>query len=149
MLKNTSSTSSSTYSLLPAFEQQLVDDVFFNIMSYYDPPHRNQFVTRMTEGQADRMTDAANGSRHHTVSGYTRQVAPTGSNTLFVGVWNSGTASNQPVQTLSWAVFMGSLTPGDDEIDLLAPAHYNETGTFSTPCTLRASRKGPVVIGQP
>ena len=54
--------SSSTYSLLPPSEQQLVDDVFFNIMSYYDPPHRNQFVTRMTEGQADRMTDAANSS---------------------------------------------------------------------------------------
>ena len=139
--------SSSTYSLLPATEQQLVDDVFFNIMSYYDAYRRNQFVTRMTEGQADRMTDAMNDVRRPGVSGYTRFVALTGANTLF-GLTNTGLNSVLPVRTVT-AALQRAAGGGDDEIILLRPGHYNETGRFNTPCTLRATRKGSGVIGAP
>jgi hypothetical protein len=141
--------SSSTYSLLPASERQLVDDVFFNIMSYYDPPRRNEFVTRMTEGQADRMTDAANGTRHHTVSGYTRHLATNGSDTIFPGLPNPGTLSGLPVRNVGTAVVRAAAATGDDEILLLRPGNYNEQLTITTPCTLRATRQGSVVIGKP
>jgi hypothetical protein len=141
--------SSSTYSLLPASERQLVDDVFFNIMSYYDPPRRNEFVTRMTEGQANRLTDAANGPRHHTVSGYTRHLATNGADTIFLSIPNSGTSSGLPLRTVGTAVVRAAGTTGDDEILLLRPGNYNEQLTIATPCTLRATRQGPVVIGKP
>jgi hypothetical protein len=141
--------SSSTYSLLPASEQEMVDDVFFNIMSYYDPPRRNQFVTRMTEGQADRLADAANSSRHHTVSGYTRHLAINGSDTIIFGLPNWGTGSALPMRTVATAVVRAAAAPGDDEILLLRPGNYNEQLTISTPCTLRATRKGSAVIGRP
>jgi hypothetical protein len=141
--------SSSTYSLLPAAEQQLVDDVFFNLMSYYDPPRRNQFVTRLTEGQADRMTDAANDPRRHSVSGYTRFVALNGLDTLPFSIPNPGTASGLPLRTVGAAAARAATATGDDEILLLRPGSYNEQLTIATPCTLRATRKGPVVIGKP
>ena len=140
--------SASVWSQLPASEQQWVDDKFFNLMSYNDPPHRNTLVTRMTEGQADRLTDAANSSRHHTMSGYTRFVAITGWDE-FLGITNSGTTSTFPIRHVAAAAARAGTTPGDDEILLLRPGNYDEQITISTPCTLRATRKGPAVIGKP
>ena len=140
--------SSSTYSLLTAAEKQRVDDVFFNLMSYYDPPHRNQFVTRMTEAQADRFATAANSSRRHAVSGYTRFVSTGGWDNL-AGSQNPGMYSHLPLRSVAVAVARAASGPGDDEILLLGPGSYGENLTISTPCSLRATRKGAAIIGNP
>jgi hypothetical protein len=47
------------------------------------------------------------------------------------------------------AVVRAAGTTGDDEILLLRPGNYNEQLPIATPCTLRATRQGPVVIGKP
>ena len=140
--------SSPTYTMLSAAERNLVDDVFFNIMSYYDPPHRNALVTRMTEGQADRFADTCNGVRHPALSGYTRNVSISGSN-LFFGIANSALLSAFPARTVAHAAAQAAAGPGDDEFLLLQPGNYNEQIRISTPCTIRATRKGAAVIGRP
>ena len=50
---------------------------------------------------------------------------------------------------LATAVAHASAAPGDDEILLLRPGNYDEQITISTPCTLRATRQGPAVVGRP
>lgn len=131
--------SSSTYSTLTADEKERVDNVFFNIMSYYDPYRRNQFVTRMTEGQADRLADTANNQRNFAVSGTTRfidaSVASTGLGT-----------STSPIKTL--ALGITSANANGNDILLLRPGTYT-SATLSKPMTIRATRQGSAQIQKP
>lgn len=120
------------YAQLNAGEQNLVDDVFFNVMSYHPR------LIRLTELQLDRWADTANGARAAVRDGTTifaRAGGPPGNG-----------SSTQPVNSLTAGVNLAVARPGAD-IVLLRPGVYNEQLTINTPVTLRATRQGPVIIG--
>jgi hypothetical protein len=122
-----------TYGQLSAAEQNQVDDVFLNVMSYHPDP-----VTRLTELQLDRWTDAANGARRAVCDG----------TTIFAraGGANGNGASTSPHNTVTAAVNTAAARAGSDTI-ILRPGSYNEAITINTPVTLRATRQGGAVIG--
>ena len=94
--------------------------------------------TRLTERQLDRHADTANSTRAAFVSGRTRFVSPSGS--------DSGTGSStSPYRTVARAITAANAAGGD--ILLLGAGAYNQTLTINKPCTLRATRVGPAAIG--
>ena len=109
-----------------------------NIMAYNHPdqPYGQVRKPRMTELQLDAWTDTANAWRTQVLSGRTRFVATNGSSS------NSG-ASGSPLHTVSEAAQISA--PGD--IVLIRPGLYVENAIFGQPVTLRATRQGPVTIG--
>ena len=126
------------YSSLDNVQRNLVDDTFFNVMSYHNALTKDTVENRMTELQLDRHADTANSSRAAFVSGRTHFVSPSGS--------DSGTGSGtSPYRTLSRAITAANDAGGN--ILLLRPGAYNQALTINKPCTLRATRVGPVSIG--
>jgi len=121
------------YASLSTSRQNLVDDVFFNIMSY----HANR--TRLTERQLDRWADTASFSREHVVSGRTIFVQGNGGGLMPIG------SSFRPFRTVRAGINTAGADGGD--IVLIRPGAYDETLTITKPVTLRATRRGPVVIG--
>ena len=136
------------YSSLAGWQQTMVDDVFYNLMSYSE---KENVLTRLTEGQLDRWADAANTFRHQAVDGYSRFVSTTGNDIKMIGYPfpNDGLGPATPARTVTHTVSMAGLTPGDTEMIVIQPGNYNEQGTFNQACTLRATRNGPAVIGKP
>ncbi len=121
---------------LTSGELKLVEDTFFNIMSYH--PGTNQ--ARLTELQLHKWTDFANTPRSPVVSGKTRFVSPFGVDS------GTGTNSIAPVRTVFYAV---SVAATGQDILLLRPGSYNEQLRINKAVTLRATRAGWATIGRP
>jgi len=125
-----------TYGGLVPPLQNLVDDVFLNLMSYHASAE-----PRLTELQLNRWTDRAGNERRSVTSGRTWFVNtnncqyPAGNsicNPFFAG----------PFPDVSDAV--SASNPGGGDIILLTPGSYYGNMTISKPVTLRAPRRGPV-----
>ena len=131
-----------TYANCTSGERVLVDNTYFNAMSYHNPPTKDLVEDRLTEQQLDLHADTAskspaNGGRAAFSSGRTLFISPGGSDA------GSG-RSNGPYRTVGRGVT--NSVPG--EILLLRPGSYNQALTINRPVTLRASRVGPATIGQ-
>ncbi len=120
------------YAQLNAGEQNLVDDVFMNVMSY----HPN--LVRLTEQQLDRWADTANGARAAVRDGQMIFVRPG-------GPFGNGSSAS-PLNGVVIGVVASQARPGNN-ILILRPGVYNERPRINTPVTLRATRQGPVFIG--
>lgn len=125
------------YNSLNSAQKKLVDDTYFNVMSYRIPAPKDS-VNRMTELQLDRHADTANSTRNAFVGGRTQFVSLSGSDA-------GAGSSTSPYRTVSKAVTAANASGGD--IVLLRPGAYNEILTLTKPVTLRATRTGPVTIG--
>jgi hypothetical protein len=131
-----------TYANCTAAEQTLVDNTFFNVMSYHNPTIKDQVEDVMTELQLDRHADTASkpagsGGRLAFSSGRTHFIDTLGSD------GGSG-RSTSPLRTVGRGVTNSAV--GD--ILLLRPGNYNQTLTINRPVTLRAPRTGWATIGQ-
>ncbi len=126
------------YNSLNPAQQRLVDDTFFNVMSYHNAATKDTDENRMTELQLDRYADMANSIRAATVNGRTHFVSLSGSDA-------GAGSSTSPYQTVTRAVTAANAAGGD--IVLLRPGAYNQTLTINKSCTLRATRAGTVTIG--
>lgn len=139
------------YDQLNPAEQQVVDNTYFNVMSYHGspPPCGTSAVTeRLTERQLDRFTDAASGVRRYVVSGRTRFVDWRNSCPEPAG--NSGCDDANfggPYRRVVDAITAADAGGGD--IVMIRPGHYNEPQRISKRVMLRSTRAGPVVIGRP
>jgi hypothetical protein len=131
------------FASLDSFQQNRVDDVFFNIMSYLAAGcgHANQTtsVSRMTEQQLDRWTNTAYFSRSVVCSGQTYFVQ-TGANPQAA----SG-RFDHPFPAVGGGIG-ASNSPGD--IVLIRAGIYPENLRLSTPITLRSPRGHTARIGQ-
>jgi hypothetical protein len=127
------------YNKLPIFltlaQFNLVEDTFFNIMSYH--PGTNQ--TRLTELQLQKWTDFANTPRSPVVSGKTRFVSTLGLDS------GGGTNSTAPLRTVGYAA---NVAVAGEDILLLRPGSYNQQLTINKRLTLRATRAGWATIGK-
>ncbi len=130
---------SMNYVELSALQQKLVDDTYFNVMSYHEAANKDSVENQMTELQFDRMADTANGVRYPFVSGKTWFVKAGGE---IPGVGDSG----NEFQFISEGIVAANNAGGD--ILLLRPGVYPENLTISKPLTIRATRVGPVFIGE-
>ena len=131
-----------SYASCTAAEQTLVNNTFFNVMSYHNPPTKDLVEDRLTEQQLDLHADtasksAANGGRAAFSSGRTLFISPGGSDA------GSG-RSNGPYRTVG----RGVTNSVAGEILLLRPGNYDQALTINRPVTLRASRAGSATIGQ-
>lgn len=128
-------TFNTNYASLTPAQQQQVDDVFFNIMSYHGGR------TRMTELQLDIWANAAASIRRSVTDGRTYFVQ------VGSGLFGNG-FSNNPFPTVRRGV---EAAANSGDIVLLRPGAYNEwpltIGTGNKAVTLRAPRQGPAVIG--
>jgi hypothetical protein len=115
------------YALLASSEQDQVNAVYFNIMSYHNKTSTGQNTFRLTERQLDRWTDAANAARLTVTTGRTWYV-------------NGG-------GTVQTALSSANQSGGD--IILIRPGAYNEHVSIRHPVTLRVTRAGPAIIGTP
>jgi hypothetical protein len=131
---------SQPYSALNAAQQTLVNDTYFNVMSYHEAVNKNTVENRMTELQLDTFSTIANTPRYPFVSGRTRYLSTTGVN---IG---SGTNNVSPLRTVAYA--SGIASAGQD-ILLLRPGNYNEQITLNKGVTLRVPRTGWATIGKP
>ena len=132
------------YTSLTTAQKKLVDDIYFNLMSYHigDPVgvgSRDNFQNRFTELQLDRLTDAANGPRAATMSGKTRFVSTTGNDA------SSGLVSTAPKRTVAAVVTSSAAS----DLVLLRAGSYNELITINRPVTLRVARDTVANIGMP
>ena len=107
-----------------------IDNTFLNIMSYHTPQDR------FTSDQFDAWTDGANSPRFSVLTGRTRFVATSGSDTTGTG------SSGSRFRTLVKGVTIAN----SGDIVLLRAGSYNETTTITKAVTLRATR-GTAVIG--
>jgi hypothetical protein len=126
------------YANCTLFERFLVDNTFFNVMSYHNPTTKDQVEDVMSELQLDRHADMGNTHRAPFVSGRTRFVSTAGSDA-------GAGSSTSPYRTASHAVIVAQ--PGTD-IVLLRPGSYNEQFTINKPVTLRSTRQGWATIGK-
>jgi len=129
-----------TFAGLAPAQQELVSDVFLNVMSY----HADR--SRLTEGQLDRWTLSANLLRPHVVSGSTWAVAPSGFTTA-QDPYVLAASPYYPFGTVNDALV--SASPAGGDVLLLWPGSYAFSGTIAQPVTLRATLQGPVVLGSP
>lgn len=121
-----------------AARRTLVNDTYYNVMSYHEAANKDTDEDRLTELQLDRWADTANSARASVVSGRTHFVSPSGS--------PSGTGtSTDPYLSISNAVAAANAAGGD--IILLRPGVYDQTLTIDRPSTLRVARGGPALIG--
>lgn len=132
------------YSNLTVEQKDRVDNVFLNIMSYHSSACGQGVTTvRMTEGQLDRWTDAANSDRRGVANG----------RTWFVGTPTSGLGngtSANPFLIVNSAQIAANPQGGD--VILLRPGAHRATLlsnrlVLNKPLTLRATRAGAAVIG--
>jgi hypothetical protein len=108
--------------------KNLVNDAFFNLMSYgFD-----RDLDRLTPQQLDGWTDVANSDRSFAISGLTRYVSSKGNDFFF-----SGLNSKLPKKTVLEAV--SSSNPAGGDVVLLRPGNYNEQFTINRPVTIRAA----------
>lgn len=115
-----------SYDSCNAFQKNLVDDAFFNLMAYgFD-----RVLDRLTPGQLDKWTDYANVFRGQAATGKTWFVSPTGSDVY------PGNSTNS-FRTVAKGLLSASSGGGD--IILLRPGNYNQQLTISKPVTLRAA----------
>lgn len=121
----------SLYGALSAGQQNQVDNVFFNVMSYH-----GSFI-RMTELQLDRWTNTANNARAGVVDRLSIFVGKYG--ILFFELGNSVF----PFITVQGGV---NVAPAGSVL-MVKPGAYNETMTISKPMSIRATRAGVVTIG--
>jgi len=129
------------YTSCTPVEQALVDDTFFNVMSYHLPDTKDQVEDRMTELQLDLHADTANSSRASFVSGSTVFVR-----TFALPFLENG-SSRFPFDTVAEGVSAASANGTD--IVLLRGGNYNERLTINKRVTLRATRTGWATIGKP
>lgn len=126
------------YYQLTAEEQEQVDNVAENVMSYHNNRPVSAQLTRFTEGQLDRWTDAAAYSiRDQVMDGRTYVVDQQ-------SIGGHGTSDN-PFPNLGQAVEVASSAEGN--IILARPGTFTGPLHITTPMTLRASRAGAVTIG--
>ena len=107
----------------------MVDNTFFNVMSYHQAPDR------LTSLQFDRMTHTSNELRREVASGDTilvdRSPTPTSTGSMLA-----------PFSSIEDALAIA----GKQDIVLIRGGDYSGALTLSTPTHLRASR-GDVTIG--
>ena len=141
---------SKNYNQLSAGQQQQVDSVILNLMSYHgtvgnQAPIYNLGQTQsvLTEQQLDRWTDAANGARRRVCDGTT--VFAQTSN--FYGSGSSGS----PFGSVVVATQVAANRPGNN-IVMLRPTTTSEAITINPPpgttVTLRVTRQGTATLGQ-
>lgn len=118
---------------------KLVGDTYFNVMSYHEAANKDLLENRMTELQLDRVADYASGIQNAFVSGKTWFVK---AGKEIPGI---GDSVNE-FQFISEGVAAANNAGGD--ILLLRPGVYPENLTISKPLTIRATRVGPVFIGE-
>lgn len=109
-----------------------------NLMSYHCG---NDDDFDLTEGQLDRWADIARRYLASEMTGVTYFVDRNNSQG-----GNDGYSSN-PYRTVQAGVTAATTTSGN--ILVVRPGSYNEQITIANPVTLRATRAGPVTIGQP
>ncbi len=125
-------------------QQNQVDDVFNNLMSYHGTCCSvGGSQTRLTEQQLDRWADTGRAQP---------RVAVCDGLTLFVDTMTVGGRgfpghSEYPYNRVETAVQGAANYNGFPVILMLRPGTYNERLTIRTPVTLRATRRGPAVIG--
>ncbi|HMJ66759.1 MAG TPA: hypothetical protein VK615_15570 [Candidatus Binatia bacterium] len=120
-------------------ERFLVDNTYFNVMSYHNPNTKDQVEDVMTELQLDGHADTAGSYRAAFVSGHTWFARP--------GIFPSGSGSStDEYQLLSLAINAADSFGGD--LVALRPGSYNQQLTISKPVTLRATRAGWATIGK-
>jgi pregnancy-associated plasma protein-A len=127
------------YGSLTPNEQTQVDNTFFNAMSYHDATTKNTVESRRTELQLDVVADMANTYRSAFVSGRTIFVSTSGSDAA------SPNSSTSPYATVGKGLSVAN--PGGGDIVLLQPGSYSALFTINQPVTLRATRVGPVTLG--
>lgn len=128
------------YSSLTPAQQTLVDNTFFNAMSYHDALTKNTVESRRTELQLDVVSDIANTWRSAFVSGHTIFVSTSGSDS------NTTNNSATPYATVSKALSVANPAGGD--IILLRAGNYSPLLTINQPVTLRAGRQGQATLGK-
>jgi hypothetical protein len=104
------------YSALTASQQDRVDDVWLNIMSYHYGSFNNH-LERLTPGQMDRVAETSNGTRDNVTGNYYRFVSTSGGNDIFFNGLTAGT----PFATVVGAI-NGSQ---DDDVLLMRAGTYN------------------------
>lgn len=120
------------YAACTGFQQNQVDNVFFNVMSY----HANR--ARLTELQLDGWADWSNFTRIVAADGMTRFIQ--------VGARGGFGSSVLPFGTVALGV--AAVNPAGGDILMLRPGAFDETLTIDTPLTLRAPRTGSAIIGR-
>ena len=122
-------------------ERLLVDNTYYNVMSYHNPDTKDQVEDVMTELQLDRHADTCNSYRSGFVSGRTWFVRP---GTLAAG---NGSSSDE-YRLLAQAVNAANVAGGD--IVTMRPGSYSvvEPYTINKRMTLRATRNGWVTLRQ-
>lgn len=129
------------YSQLSAANQEIVDNVFFNIMSY----HGNR--ARLTEGQLDRWVQAIydNGNRRDVVSGDPIYLDDDASCTFIASCVLCDGEPEDPYDDLMNCGFP-SANSGSDII-VLKPGTYNiGNEVITTPCIIAGTKAGDGVV---
>jgi hypothetical protein len=131
------------YASLTVSQQNVVNSAWRNVMSY----HVDEDLLPV---QMNILTDHANNTstRHYAVSGWTRFIAPTGSDTIF-GLSNNCIVSGVPGRTLAHAVSHAAGANDGHEIILLGAGTYSGPITIGSPVTLRTDVGQTAVIGAP
>jgi hypothetical protein len=139
------------YAQLSSAQQNQVDNVFFNLMSYHGTCcSTGGAQMRLTELQLDRWADIAStntGGRLGVCDGVTifveaNAVARPGFRGLSTNPWPTIQAAQDDAANYLRNLRLGSIL-------MLRPGAYNERLTLNTPMTLRATRQGPATIGSP
>jgi hypothetical protein len=127
------------YASLTSSQQILVDNTWFNAMSYHEALSKNTVESRRTELQLDVVADIANTDRSAFVSGRTVFVSTSGSDS------STSNSSTSPYATVSMALTL--VNPAGGDIILLRPGNYSGALTINQPVTLRATRQGQAFLG--
>ncbi len=125
------------YSQLSQGEMDLVDHVYYNVMSYHEPPLRNLVEDYMTELQVDHWADTSRRHRPQVMTGFTGFVDWRNNAAPFSGY------STDPFATVGAAV----AAPEAFDILLIRPGTYSETLYLNSPVTLRVPTGGSAIIG--
>jgi hypothetical protein len=134
------------YSQLNPGEQARVDDTFYNLMSYHGPV-QGAVTDRLTELQLDRLTDTITDHRRFATTGRVWFVDRQNGCALQNGTAACRAGLGGPYDHLIDG--LDQANPAGGDIVLIRPGSYNERLTaFAKPVTLRATRQGPVTIGQ-
>lgn len=128
------------YASLNPGQQNQVDNVFFNLMSYHGASCGQGATTdRLTEQQLDRWSQSANVNRVGVRTGrmiFAEAGAPPGGN---------GSPAN-PFNTIAAAVTSANSDPNPDII-ILRPGSFNEPLLTAVAVTFRTTRNGASLIG--
>jgi hypothetical protein len=120
------------YASLSASQQDTVNDVWFNIMSYHSS------LTRLTPGQMDKVAEKSNDDRDNVTGNYFIFVDGSSGNDLF-----SGSTAALSCKTITAAIG----TSGNDDVLLIRSGTYNKASAGSWVISANrvlCSRKGTV-----